>query len=119
MSIEKRRYKRINFRLEAEVTYSNKRYNGFIENFSESGIFKIVFPDESIQEFMPGALLGVNFQMPSGEKLSLNCIIKWLRIKTDSPFALKYNMGMEIIDPPQEYKSFIQTLLQKDNKPQK
>jgi hypothetical protein len=116
--MNKRRYKRVDFRLNADIIYGNKNYKGHIENFSETGIFKIVFPEERVVDFIPGTVISVKFQVPSGEILNLDCEIRWLRINTDSPFALKYHMGMEIIEPPQEYRQFLSSIMKKSSIPE-
>jgi hypothetical protein len=109
--LEKRRHIRVDYRVNAEITYGDKSYRGNIENISESGIFKVAFPEKEIVDLIPGSPLVVKFQGPSGEDFNLNCLIKWLRIYTISPFALKYNMGIEIVNAPQEYRDFVEQLI--------
>ncbi len=106
----KRSSKRIDHRLDAEVLLDNKSYPGSIVNFSEAGIFKIAVPDEEVVEFMPGAMVGVRFRLPSDEEINLNCSIKWLRVNTEPLAGIIYNMGMEINNPPQNYLNFVRNL---------
>jgi hypothetical protein len=113
IGIEKRRHKRINYKLKADVSYDSKHAPAMIENFSETGIFKIVFPEKSVIDFYPGETIRVSFQVPSGQELQLECEIKWVRIKRGSPLFLKYNMGVKIINPPPIYKEFMTSLLKK------
>jgi hypothetical protein len=113
IGIEKRRHKRINYKLKADVTYGSKHSQAMIENFSETGIFKIVFPEKSLISFYPGEIIGVNFQMLLGQEVDLECEIKWIRIQKGSPLFLKYSMGVKIINPPPIYKEFIKTIIQK------
>jgi hypothetical protein len=82
-----------------------------IENLSSSGVFKVVFPEKSVIDFFPGKILGINFHIPSGQMLNLECEIKWIRIKKGSPLFLKYQMGVQIVSPPQGYTDFVQGLL--------
>ncbi len=110
-AVERRKFRRVDFRVKAEIVYGGVSYTGFIENFSETGIFKIVFPEEKVIDLIPGTMLQIKFQTPSENDISLNCEVKWLRINTDSPFVLKYNMGMSIINPPRKYREFISRLL--------
>jgi hypothetical protein len=110
---ERRLHKRIHYKLKADVSYDSKHSSAMIENFSETGIFKIVFPEKSVINFYPGETIGVNFQMPLGQAVDLECEIKWVRIQKNSPLFLKYSMGVQIINPPPIYKEFIKTLLQR------
>jgi hypothetical protein len=80
--LEKRRHIRVDYRVDAEIIFGDRIYRGMIENISESGIFKVAFPEK-----------------------------KWLRIYTVSPFALKYNLGIEIVNAPQEYREFVSQLI--------
>jgi hypothetical protein len=113
IGIEKRRHKRIDYKVKAEVSFDSKHANAMIENFSETGIFKIVFPEKSLINFYPGETIRVNFQMPLGKELNLECEIKWVRINRGSPLLLKYSMGVQIINPPPVYQEFIKTLTQR------
>lgn len=107
--IEKRRSQRVAFRLEAESILGEKNYKGNIENFSREGVLKII-DGEEILGCSPGTTINVNFKVPSGETIDLTCEIKWLRINSNMPFGVKHNLGMEIIDPPQEYTEFVESL---------
>jgi hypothetical protein len=111
IAADRRRHRRINFKLKAEVTYGARHFNGMIENLSKSGIFKVVFPEKSVIDFFPGKIIGLNFHIPSGQMLNLECEIKWIRIKKGSPLFLKYHMGVQVVSPPQGYTDFVQGLL--------
>jgi hypothetical protein len=113
MGIDKRRHKRIDYKLKADVTCDAKHYKAMIENVSETGIFKIVFPEKSVIDFYPGEDLEINFTLPSGEEFNLDGKIKWVRIKRENPLFLKYHMGVQIIEPSPEYKEFVNDLLEK------
>lgn len=111
-----RHSKRVNHRLDAEVVLEKRSYWGSIENFSEVGIFKISVPDEEVVEFIPGAEVLVRFQLPSTEKINLDCCIKWLRITPEPLTGIIYNMGMEINHPPQKYLNFVRSLYDAEQK---
>jgi hypothetical protein len=113
----KRRYKQVNYSLDAEIICDGISYKGLIENISETGIFKIAFPDQNFLAFYPGKEITVTFQIPSGKTLKLTCEIKWLRINTGSPFAIKYNLGLDIINPPHEYIEFVKSLKRQIDNP--
>jgi hypothetical protein len=116
-SMDKRQHKRISYCLNTEIICDGISYKGLIENISETGIFKIAFPDQNFLSFYPGKEITVIFQIPSGTTLNLNCEIKWLRINTGSPFAIKYNLGLNIIDPPREYIEFVKSLKKQIDNP--
>jgi hypothetical protein len=84
-----------------------------IENVSESGIFKVVFPGKSVIDFFPGEILEVGFILPSGLELNLKCKIKWACMKKETPLFLKYHMGIQVIQPSPEYKEFVESLSNK------
>jgi hypothetical protein len=113
--IEKRQSIRIDYKLRAELTFKDKTFKGFIENFSREGIFKIIIPERQLAEFIPGIIVKVNFQDPSGKTFELQGEVKWLRIKSEPPIGVKYNMGIEIINPPQKYKEFVEDLFEKSS----
>ena len=108
--MEKRRFKRIDSKIRAEVTIDSKFYEGTIDNLSEEGLFEIVFIELEVSDFTPDKILGVKFNKPSGEDLDLQCKIVWLRLNKDNLGNLMYCMGMEIISPPASYKKFVKTL---------
>jgi hypothetical protein len=107
--MEKRRSERVNLKLEAKAILDDKVYKGFIENFSREGILKIILYEKA-EEFHPGMILDVNFQVPSGQTVKLSCEIKWLSIKKDKNNLFKHNLGMEILNSPQGYTEFVQAL---------
>jgi hypothetical protein len=115
--LEKRRHIRVDYRADAEIIFGDRSYRGIIENISESGIFKVAFPEKEIVDLIPGSALAVKFKGPSGNLFDLRCEIKWLRIYTVSPFALKYNLGIEIVNAPQEYREFVEQLIMNVEKP--
>ena len=107
---ENRRSKRVNLSLFAELKFADKNLNGFIENVSENGIFKKVFSDVEVQGFIPGINVGVNFMLPSDDIIDLQCKIKWLNMNSQQFSEIMYNVGMEIIEPPNAYLKFVNNL---------
>lgn len=128
--------KRIKVNLNAKVVLSKKSYTGYIENLSERGVkwyrYKVIKYEPSeygisdkvsstktLQKFTPGTTLNLQFKIPSGEKLNLLCRIRWShRPKSDKlpnnihidPTPKYTALGMEIIDPPPEYRKFFKAL---------
>jgi hypothetical protein len=71
--------------------------------------------EKELAEFFPGVVLKINFHNPSGETFSIKGEVKWLRIKSEPSQGMKYSMGMEIINPPQAYKEFVESLFKKSS----
>ena len=107
--MEDRRFKRIGFKLNAEINLSGKRYKGSIENLSEGGLFEIIFSEADLTDLATGASLGVKFEIPSEEIIDLHCKIVWIRVGPEQIVGLRYYIGLEIINPSPEYKEFIKT----------
>lgn len=109
LHVDKRRSPRVDFRVRAESTLRNIRYQGNIENFSREGMLKII-PNGQVLNVLPGTRIEVNFQIPSGETFRLECEIKWQRHYPNMPFGLRHHLGLEIKNPPRKYNEFIQGL---------
>jgi hypothetical protein len=107
--MEKRRSPRVDFKLIAESTVENTNYKGYISNFSREGMLKII-PNGQLLDVQPGTILEVSFETPFGEKLSLECEVKWVRHLSNLPFGLNHHVGIEIKSTSQHYKEFIQEL---------
>lgn len=99
--MEKRRSKRIIVTLEAELVLNDTAYKGFVENLSEDGIYVVTSPTKTNVNFNPGDVIGLKFRLPSGEILDMHCKVVW-SYKTP-PHGLTNSIGMEIINPPQNY----------------
>lgn len=106
--MERRRSKRILVSLKAELISGDVSYAGIIENLSEEGIYMRTLPTKAATDFTPETKHELKFQLPSGETINLHCKVKW-SYKTP-PHGLTNSVGMEIIDPPPEYKEFLKTL---------
>ncbi len=128
--------KRISVNLNARLILSKRSYKGYIENLSERGIkwyrYAIIQKEPSefgiyskqsssrlVIDFSTGTTLELQVKLPSGEKLNLNCKIRWShKPKSDDlidnlhidPTPKYTALGMEIINPPSAYKEFFKTL---------
>ncbi len=107
--MEKRDNSRIIDSLDAEIISGSGSYPGIIMNFSEKGLYIVTATANSIEDIAPSTALELKCNLPSGEKISLNCEVKWFQTKT-SPHGISFSMGMGILDPPEGYKEFIRTL---------
>lgn len=83
--------------LNAELISDGRSYSGFIENFSEDGIYMRTAPTKTPINFTLGTTLKLKFQPHSGEILCLSCKVKWL-YKTPV-HGLTNSIGLEIIEP--------------------
>lgn len=109
---ENRRSKRVDLSLFAELTFAEKSLNGFIENISEHGILQRVFSEVEVQGLTSGNYVNVNFMLPSDDMIDLRCNIKWLNMNSQQFSEIIYNVGMEIIEPPNAYLKFVHNLYQ-------
>ncbi len=108
--MERRRSRRLTVNLKAERISCNKDCSVFIENLSESGIHIITAPAKNPSLFVPGSTLHLKLVTSDSETIKLQCKVKWSY--DNSPEDLTNSVGLEIIDPPFEYKEFIKNLHQ-------
>ncbi|HDO25044.1 MAG TPA: PilZ domain-containing protein [Nitrospirae bacterium] len=107
--MKQRRFQRTVISSEAELVMDNGNYTGIIANVSEEGIFIILHATPGIDPgFAREKPVKLKFRLPSGEKLILNCKVKWFyKATTHSTLSI----GMQITEPPLEYREFLKTLL--------
>jgi hypothetical protein len=106
--MESRRSKRLIIDLPAEVIVNKKRHAGTIANLSEEGIYIVTASSQSSKDLTQDTDLELRFQFPSGEKMALNCRIKWAY--QTPPHGYTTSVGLEIIDSPATYKQLLQTI---------
>ncbi len=103
---EKRRSKRIVDSLEAEIVSGDTSYTGIIMNFSAEGLYMVTATANTIVDITPSSILKLKCTLPNGRKIDMDCEVKWFQTKT-SPHGVSFSMGMEILNPPEEYKKFV------------
>ena len=107
--MERRQSKRITVSLNAERISGNSKKAVMIENISESGISMMTAPAKTAARFKPGIDVRLKLRLTTGDILNLNCKVRWSYPKeADDDFAS--NVGLEVIDPPPEYRKFVKTL---------
>ena len=107
--METRRHKRITVDLQARLFFGQTGYSGIIRNISEEGMFVRTSSIHTPIDVDSGTTLQIECQLPAGEELNLNCPVKWsMKIP---PENLRSCIGIEIIDPPVEYKEFMKIFL--------
>jgi len=107
--MEKRRHERIIESLEAEIVSNGTVYSCIVMNFSTEGLYIVTATASSIVEISPSTILQLNCMLPSGSRLSMDCKIIWFQTKP-SQHGVSFSLGLEIVDPPLEYKDFVDSL---------
>jgi hypothetical protein len=103
-----RLFKRIPVNIEAEIISFSVSCPAFIMNISEYGIHARIANLEPVISSNSETDVGFKFRLPSGETINLYCRKKWSYKNTANSFI--ENVGMEIIDPPNEYRSFFRNM---------
>jgi hypothetical protein len=98
--------KRFILTLHADVIIGEKTYKGVIGNVSEEGISSTITTFiKTDEEFQPHKGIRLDFQLPSGVEVKLNCEIRWFLKTPDKNTGLI--LGLFILEPPQVYKDWI------------
>jgi len=105
--MERRGADRLVVNLKAERLSCTKNCSVFIENLSDTGIYMITAPSKS-KDYEPGRKLLLKLELATGKTFNLQCNVKWCY--DNSPEDLTNSVGLEILNPPDEYKNFIKTL---------
>lgn len=92
--------------LEGELIFSDGRYAAFVENISEDGMYMSIAHITTKDHIRPKSKLFLKVRLPSGKRILLNCREKWSERNT--PHSLIARIGMEIINPPEEFIKFIE-----------
>jgi hypothetical protein len=106
--IEKRAYKRIPVHLEGEFTSNDTNHTAYIRNVSEYGANAIFTSMKSAKNYITKTKHKLKIQLPSGETINLSCRGQWSTSISLQGFTKE--IGLEIIDPPIQYKEFLSTL---------
>ncbi len=107
---EKRRTDRIVENLDAEIILGDKTYKGIIMNFSEAGLNLVTASATSVTDITPSTLLELRSTLSLGEEITLKCEVKWFQTKMSS-HGVSFSMGMQILNPPKEYKTFVAKMI--------
>lgn len=92
--------------LEGELIFSDGRYEAFVENISEDGMYISIAHIMNKDHIRSKSKLYLKVRLPSGQMILLNCREKWSERNT--PHSLIARIGMEIINPPEEFIQFIE-----------
>ncbi len=106
--MERRKARRLTVNLKAERISCIKDCAVFIENLSETGIQMITAPAKNSKLFVAGSDLELKLKTSEGKTIKLQCNVKWSY--DNSTEDLTNSVGLEILDPPREYREFIKDL---------
>jgi hypothetical protein len=106
--MKKRAYERIPVKLEGKFISNDTSCIAYIRNVSAFGVNAIITPMNCSTDFLKEANHELIIHISSGDTITLNCIRKWS--SSISPQGLTKEIGLEIIDPPKQYKEFLSTL---------
>ncbi len=101
--MEKRTSKRIPISLEALLTWGEGTSKAFIADISKSGLHVIISSMESFGQSQERATIRIF--VPSKQSVELSCNVVW----SDVSKLSSMEMGLEIKDPPDEFKEFYRT----------
>jgi hypothetical protein len=105
---DNRHDRRIEVSLVAELKLSNKSYSGLVDNLSEEGLHLRITPTKKPPVFQPDKSIELKLKVAPGIILNLPCMEKW---SCDTPpHCTVKSIGLQIQDPPVEYKNFLKTL---------
>ncbi|MBC8412387.1 MAG: PilZ domain-containing protein [Nitrospira sp.] len=107
--MNKRLTERVSDNLEAEIISSDMSYAGIILNFSEHGLYMVTATTYNVVDITPSTALQLRCKLPSGEKLEMDCEVKWFQAKS-SDHGNTFSMGMEILNPPEKYTEYLKQL---------
>ncbi|MHA2219382.1 MAG: PilZ domain-containing protein [Candidatus Hodarchaeales archaeon] len=99
---------RMNVDLETEIIFNNTSYEAKIENVSEEGLLIRIYPEHGSVDFYPGTIIKLKLEIPSGEKVSIDCNVVWS--KKDVLDAVTNNLGLQVLEIPPQYNEFVKTL---------
>jgi len=81
----------------------------FIGNVSEEGMHMVTANRDAEAQFFPGKNIELKLRLASGKRIPLRCEVRWIS-EERPPYGATYGVGLEIMDPPSEYVSFIKSL---------
>ena len=107
--MEGRISKRIFVNLDGELISNRGHCAAIIKNISENGIFaKIPLNEREKPHSLDLNFFSVKLQLPTGDLVNLNCTKKWSY--QHSSGSMIEHIGIEVIDPPQQYRIYFNSL---------
>lgn len=103
---------RLDKELKAELILHGHRCDVTIENFAGNGIKVITIPKNTAIGISSDEIIDLEFEIPSGEVLSLHCKVKWSSKRSSD--SLIEDIGLEIIEKSEMYDDFYKSLVIND-----
>lgn len=102
-----RKSARMNVMFGAELVSDRVSYAALVRNVSQSGVSVIISPVQNRTDFISEKDLELSFTLPSGEDIRLQCRKRWSN--RFLPSRLTRIIGMEVVSPPDSYRTYIST----------
>ncbi len=104
--MNKRQHNRFVITLHTRVTVNGDTYEGIIGNVSEEGISSTITTYvKTDSNFSPHKAVTLNFNLPSGEPVTLEGKVRWFLKPSEDKETLI--LGLYIEDPPPRYKEWL------------
>ena len=107
--MQTRRSKRKMVSLMAEYIKGGIIHPVFIGNASEEGMHMVTLNHDTAAQFFPGNNVELKLRLSSRERIPLRCQVRWVSAERP-PYGITHGVGLEIIDPPPQYVSFVKSL---------
>ncbi len=107
--MQTRRSKRKMVSLIAEYIRGGIMHPVFIGNASEEGMHMVTLNHDTAAQFFPGNNVELKLRLSSQKSIPLLCEVRW--VSAERPrYSITHGVGLEIIDPPTQYVSFVKSL---------
>ena len=105
---ERRSSERVPTGFKAELILNEKIYEVSIENLSKNSLKVRTVTTNTAAAFLTNSELNLEFQMPSGERVNLNCMVIWSR--KNSSRSLIVDLGVWIDESSPQYEEYYTTI---------
>ena len=106
---DRRRAKRTAVKLAGDKIGQEAKKHIFIKNVSSQGIYILTSPSHMKEEHRKGDYIALKLNLPSEGLVTLYCRIAWITEENLGEETF-HHIGMEIINPPQAYRDFVNNL---------
>lgn len=113
--MEKRQSKRLNVFFNTGIIFGDMKYDGFVGNISENGLYARISSAASQKVLPCQEAFDLRLRLPDDEIFWIKCNLVWSYEieKRGSDCESAYNMGLKIVSPLPEYSIFYEKLLMK------
>ncbi|MBC8413459.1 PilZ domain-containing protein [bacterium] len=95
--------------MNAELIAGGQSYSGIIVNMSEQGLYMVTAESGQLIDIAPKSQVTLIAVLPNNEMVSMSCDIKWFQ-KKEMPAWFTFKLGLEILNPPSQYREFVSQL---------